>query len=133
MEERQNFDINLDMTALGGVVKEFKGKSGNPVRCLVLPMVYGFYENNNGKVYMDLVAIERATQYSTHFVKIHLSKEQFETMTEEQRKALPIVGNMKPMVSAQVLPPAVSEATQTIKNSGPDDMIIDEDPFKLPF
>lgn len=46
---------------------------------------------------LECVELKQASQYGdTHLVKQQLSKEVYQKMTEEQKKNIPILGNMKP-------------------------------------
>lgn len=51
--------------------------------------------------YLNMAAIEmNETRYGdTHVVKVSLAKEVVEKMTEEERKAIPILGGMHPLQS----------------------------------
>lgn len=99
-----NYDIKLNALKFKGAgVMSIKGKAQTK-RCLVIPI-----EDNNlfvsanidGKVkavYIDLnaYALREPKYEQTHLVKQALSKEVRECMTEEQVKALPILGGLKP-------------------------------------
>lgn len=46
---------------------------------------------------IDCVELKETGKYGdTHLVKQVISSERYKTMTEEERKAVPILGNMKP-------------------------------------
>jgi len=88
----------IDLTQLQHVVKEMNGKSG-PTKCLIIPIdSNNLFTGKNGNVYLDLVGFELKTigQYGdTHMIKQSLPKDVREKMTDEQKKAMPIFGNMK--------------------------------------
>ena len=74
-----------------------KGQTGD-VECLVIPIEKNkLYKSDKG-VYLDLIAfeIERPKEGSkdTHIVKQSFSKDVREKMTEDELKALPIIGNL---------------------------------------
>lgn len=55
------------------------------------------FHGEKGKyVMLDVVEVKNSQYGDTHFVKQVLSKERYQAMTEEERKKIPILGNMKP-------------------------------------
>lgn len=74
------------------------------LRCLVIPIeenniFISTDENNRPKAaYLDLTAWElKNPKYEeTHMIKQSLSKEIREKMTDEEKKAMPILGGLKP-------------------------------------
>lgn len=94
-----NFGIKIDLAKLNGAaVTELQGQNGL-VRCVVIPVDANLIFVGQKGVYLDLCAFEMENpQYeSTHIIKQSLPKAVRESMTEEQRKALPIVGDLKPL------------------------------------
>lgn len=95
-----NYGIRLDLLRLqGAFTRNLKGKTATK-RCLIIPIDDnpGFYLGEKG-CYLNLSAFEtQNNQYGdTHLVKQNLPKEQRERMTEDERNAIPIVGNMRPL------------------------------------
>ena len=94
-----NFSIKEDLLKLkGAFITNFKGRTETK-RCLVIPVDdSGLYVGEKG-VYLNLTAIEMENPKfkETHCIKQSLDKEIYETLTEEQRQALPIIGGMKPI------------------------------------
>jgi len=92
-----NFSIKTDLLKLqGAFVTNLKGKTETK-RCLIIPVdESGLFVGEKG-VYLNMTAIEMENpKFSeTHCVKVSLDKEKFEALTEEQRRALPIIGGMK--------------------------------------
>ena len=92
-----NFSIKTDLLKLqGAFVTNLKGKTATK-RCLIIPVdESGLFVGEKG-VYLNMTAIEMENpKFSeTHCVKVSLDKEKFEALTEEQRRALPIIGGMK--------------------------------------
>ena len=75
-------------------------------------------------IYLNLTAIEmkQASQFGdTHFLKGNLDKEAFEKLTEEERKALPIVGNMRPIERKVAEQPAAPIADADIAPADEED------------
>lgn len=94
-----NFSIKEDLLKLkGAFITNFKGRTETK-RCLVIPVDdSGLYVGEKG-VYLNLTAIEMDNPKfkETHCIKQSLDKEIYETLTDEQRQALPIIGGMKPI------------------------------------
>lgn len=94
-----NFSIKEDLLKLkGAFMTNFKGRTETK-RCLVIPVDdSGLYVGEKG-VYLNLTGIEMENPKfkETHCIKQSLDKEIYETLTEEQRQALPIIGGMKPI------------------------------------
>lgn len=92
-----NFSIKTDLLKLkGAFVTNLKGKTATK-RCLIIPVDdAGLFIGEKG-VYLNLTAIEMQNpKFSeTHCVKVSLDKERYEAMSEEERKAQPIIGGMK--------------------------------------
>lgn len=102
---KTNFGIRLDLLKLSNAfMKNLTGRTATK-RCLIIPV------DDNDSIflgekgcYLNLTAFEvNNPQYDdTHIIKGNLSKEVRERMTEEQRNALPILGNMRPIKPAQM-------------------------------
>lgn len=64
-----------------------------------------FYKGKNGDLYCRFEVIERnqVGQFGdTHMVKQQLEKESYKALSEEQRKAIPILGSFKPSIFANI-------------------------------
>ncbi len=91
-----NFSTKLNLASLIHSRKLLKGQSGE-IDCLIIPI----NENNLFKgekgLYLDLYHIQlkkpAENQTNTHLVKQSLPKELYETMTDEAKKAMPILGS----------------------------------------
>ena len=95
-----NFGIKIDLSKLSGAsVVELTGRSGVPTKCVVIPVEANHIFVGQKGVYLDLCAFEmKNPQYeATHTIKQSLPKAVRDSMTDEQRKALPIVGDLKPL------------------------------------
>lgn len=92
-----NISIKVNLSQFKHVVQYIKGKAGNPVKCLILPVAENSFYEGEKAIYMDIVAFEikekKEGQNNTHILKQSFPKEVTEKMTEEQKKALPIEGN----------------------------------------
>ena len=84
---------------------QIQGRTG-VLRCLVIPVEDNNIfvttdENNHPKAaYIDLTAWElKNHKYDeTHMIKQSLPKEVREKMTDEEKKAIPILGGLKPVI-----------------------------------
>lgn len=96
-----NYQLNIDLLRLqGAFVTNIKDREQTK-RCVCIPIDdAGLYVGQKG-CYLDLAAFQlQNSQYGdTHCVKQSLSKQKRDAMTEEERKALPIIGNMRPIQS----------------------------------
>ena len=96
-----NYGIKVDLLKLqGACMKNLTGRSGQAKRCIIIPVDDNpsMYLGEKG-CYLSMSAFEtQGSQYgNTHMVKPDIPKELREQMTEEQRMAVPVLGNMRPM------------------------------------
>lgn len=95
-----NFGIKVDLLKVkGAFVRNLKGKTATK-RCLIIPVdeADGVFLGENG-CYLNMTAIElQNPQYNdTHGLKPELDKAKREQMTEEELKAIPFIGNLRPL------------------------------------
>lgn len=96
-----NYGIKVDLLKMqGACMKNLTGRSGQPKRCIIIPVDDNpsMYLGEKG-CYLSMSAFEtQGNQYgNTHMVKPDIPKELREQMTEEEKMAIPVLGNMKPM------------------------------------
>jgi hypothetical protein len=89
----------INIAKLKHVVMNKKNKAGQEVKCLVIPIESNhLFEGKDGNVYLDIVAFDvknpKADSKDTHIVKQSLPKEVREAMSEEEKNAMPILGNL---------------------------------------
>jgi hypothetical protein len=93
-----NYQLKIDVKKLNkAFVYPIQGKEAK-VECVCIP-VSEFYSGKNGELYCNLQITEKKQvgQYGdTHFAKQSLEKASYNALSEEQRKAIPILGNMEP-------------------------------------
>ena len=122
-----NYSISINLSRLAGAVfTNLKGKTATK-RCLVIPIDdAGLYAGEKG-IYLDLVAYEqRDAKYgNTHLVKRSISKAEREAMTEEQRRAVPILGDMKELKPVAMQPTMEMQGAQFVSDDG----TVDDLPF----
>lgn len=93
-----NFSIKLELSNL----KDACLATANGRKCVVIPVDAnkGIVIGKKG-VYLNLVAIKmkQPSKYGnyTHFVKESLDKEVYQALSDEERNAIPIIGNLKAM------------------------------------
>ena len=101
----ENFNEKLNLMKLKRAgVMQIQGR-GEVLRCLVIPVEENHLfvsTDENGKpkaVYLDLTAraMQNPKYEDTHMVKQSLPKEVREAMSDEEKKAQPILGSMKPI------------------------------------
>ena len=95
-----NFGIRIDLLKLqGAFMRNLKGSTATK-RCLIIPVddCDSIFLGEKG-CYLNMTGIEMENpQYSdTHCIKGDLPKEKREAMTDEQKRALPILGGMRPI------------------------------------
>lgn len=97
-----NLGIKIDALKFhGAFMRNFtSSRTGVTKRCLVIPV------DDNPNVflgekgcYLNFTAVEvQNPQYGdTHLVKADIPREQYERMTEQERQAQPIFGNVRPI------------------------------------
>ncbi len=93
-----NLNTKLNLAGLKHSRMNMKGKSGM-IDCLIIPINENHLFIGEKGLYLDLSHFEiknpTATQTDSHLVKQSLPKEVYEVMSEEQRRALPVIGNTR--------------------------------------
>ncbi len=91
-----NYSIKADLLKLkGAFLTNLKGKTATK-RCLIIPVDdAGLFVGEKG-IYLNMTGVEmREPKYGdSHCVKINLDREVYNAMSEEERKAIPILGGM---------------------------------------
>lgn len=92
-----NYSISIDLLKIqGAFLRNLKGKTATK-KCIIIPVEehQGLYVGDKG-CYLNLTAIEmREPKYrDTHCIKPNLPKDEREAMTEEEQRALPILGGL---------------------------------------
>lgn len=87
----------INLAGLKHSVREIKGKTGDMVKCLVIPIdLNNLYQGEKG-VYLDLQGFEIKNKVNeskdTHLVKQSLPKDLYDTLSDDQKKALPVLGS----------------------------------------
>lgn len=128
-----NISVKLNLRQLIHIEREVTGKDGSKVKCLVIPIKANrLFEGDKG-TYLDITAIEIKNKVGdskdTHLLKQNLSKEVYDAMTEEQRNAMPILGNAIQWGRREAEPNTSTELSE----SAVDQYLDNEPPDDLPF
>ena len=87
----------LNLAALIHVKMEVNGKQGKTAGIFLPIKNNSLFEGKEGAVYLDIVGFEykEPKDFATHMIKQSFSKEALGKMSDEEKKALPILGNVK--------------------------------------
>lgn len=112
----ENFTTKIDLLKFAGaqLVQTKKGKRGVFIPTDGNPMIFVGAKG----VYLNLshIRLKADGKYGdTHLVRGHIDRDTFDAMSEEQRRALPILGNSRPMQTAEM-------AATSIELSDDDDL-----------
>ena len=115
----------LNLTALKHAM--VKGKAeGEMILCIPVKENKLFLSEKNN-VYFDIVGFEfedkSDSQYkNTHILKQSFSKDELSKMTDEQKKAMPIIGNARVTGSGSHSEPSPNSASEGAVLDGVDDL-----------
>lgn len=91
-----NISIKLNLLQLICSVKKMQAKSGL-IDCLVIPIEQNHLFKGEKGIYLDIMAFEiknkKGDSKDTHLLKQSLPKEDYEALTDEEKKEIPIIGN----------------------------------------
>lgn len=92
-----NVSTKINLAALKNAAIIKSGKN-NDVECIIIPIAHNhLFRSEKGAVYLDLQGFElknkKEDSKDTHLVKQSLPKDVFNKMTDEEKKAMPILGN----------------------------------------
>lgn len=104
-----NYFIKLNLLKLkGAAVVNITGKTATK-KCLVIPIDdSGLFPGEKG-IYADITAWEKREirGKDTHLLRQNFPREMYDTMTEEERNAMPILGSVRPVAPKE--PPATED------------------------
>lgn len=117
-----NYGIKIDLQKLKNTfLRKFTGKTATK-NCLCIPIDDNpmIFVGEKG-TYLSLVARETSnSQYGdTHFIVGDLPREVYEKLSDDERKAFPILGNMRPIQSRQL--DNVPTTNSTVPEGQPED------------
>lgn len=113
MKVMSKLNIKLNLSNLISAVRFENGKEG-PVECIIIPIDANHLFKGKSGIYLDMTAFElkEIKDNQTHLIKQSLPKEVYKAQTEEEKRAMPILGNVstfeastsEPVSSTEVLP-----------------------------
>ena len=89
--------LKINLLELKGSLKLLKGKSGD-LECFCIPIDLNHIYRGEKGLYLDMIAFEIKQPkegQGTHLIKQSLPKEVREKMSDEEKNAQPILGNMR--------------------------------------
>lgn len=94
-------NIKINLSNLVSAVRFENGKTG-PVECIVIPIEANHLFKGKSGIYLDMTAFElkEIKDNQTHLIKQSLPKEVYQKQTEEEKKAMPILGNVSTFAGA---------------------------------
>lgn len=96
-----NYKQKINLRALkNAAVAQLKCKSGMK-QCLVIPIDDANLYLTEKACYLDVSVFEmrEVRDEATHLVKQQFTKARYDAMSEDERRAAPIIGNMSPLVA----------------------------------
>lgn len=122
-EQIMNYNLKLDLGKLAQTAAvNITGKSGIPNKCVVIPVEQnGIFLSEKGGIYLDLqaIALKEERYGQSHLLKRSIPKEVWDEMSDEAKKAQPILGGLMP------IKPKEKEVTEEAVVSG----VTDDLPF----
>lgn len=126
-----NISIKINLQQLKHVTREMNGKHGKKIQVLVLPIDENNFHVGEKGVYLDMTAIEiknkKGDSKDTHLLKQNIPKELYEIMSDEEKAAMPILGNAIDWAKVGTTP----NTSQSISESAVDNYEDEQD--DLPF
>lgn len=121
-----NYNIKIDLQKMqNAFLRKFTGRIATKT-CICIPIEDNpsLYLGEKGTWFsMTAFEVENSQYGDTHYVIGDIPKELRERMTDEQRRAFPILGNMKP------IQPRQQSVTQTTDMNAPEEQPQDDLPF----
>ena len=120
-----NISISLNLRQFKSTVKTLKGKSGD-INCLIIPIDENHLIVGDKGVYANLQAWElkekKEDRKDTHLVKQSFPKEHYESLSDEEKREIPIMGNL-----------TVWEGGEQSPNESTEEIDTEPDGDELPF
>lgn len=93
-----NITGSINLGKLKSAIMKIKNKKGELVECVVIPIDANYLvRGKDGAAYLNIIGYDmeqKPNRKDTHMVKQSVPKEHFEKFTEEQKKEVPILGNL---------------------------------------
>ena len=117
----KNYSLKQNLLALkGAFVANIQGKTSKK-RCICIPVEEAHLFEGEKGVYLNMnMWVSKNSQYGdSHYLTQNLSKEVRDAMSEEEKKSLPILGNVKVM---ELPPRQMQEAVEIPAPQSVDDL-----------
>jgi hypothetical protein len=92
-----NVSIKINLKQFKHKETELTRKDGTKVKCLIIPIEENMLFEGEKGTYLNLTAIEIKNKVGdskdTHLIKQDIPKDKYDVMTDEEKRAFPIVGN----------------------------------------
>lgn len=104
-------NIKLNLSNLISAVRFENGETG-PVECLIIPIEANHLFKGKSGIYLDLTAfdLKEIKDNQTHLIKQSLPKEVYQNQTDDEKKAMPILGNVSTFIGGTSEPLSSTEA-----------------------
>lgn len=111
MEERNNYWLDIDLTAFRGAGRGTVDAGSGPVDCVIIPVGANWlHVSDRGRVTASVAMYERTDRGTgaaqpdqwghTHSLRLNAPKDVRQSMSDEERRGVPYVGSAKPMGGA---------------------------------
>lgn len=94
-------EVSVNLAKLKHVVKTTKNANLEDIEVLILPIKEnGLYKGEKGSISLNIKAYElkdprsEGRKVTTHILKQSLEKDKYASMTEEEKRERPIIGNL---------------------------------------
>lgn len=96
----KKYNIKLDLSKMKNVfIKEIQGSS-RTLQCVCIPIRdNNIFVSERKSIYLDMQAtpLQSERYGQSHLIKPKVGSENWKAMSEEERKAIPIIGNLAPI------------------------------------
>lgn len=100
-QNKNNLLVSVQLTRLNRAGRILlKDKDGKQIDCLVIPIkLNNLFVSENNEIFLNMVAWEsdKLKNEQTHLLKQSLPKDIVDKMSEDDKKQMPIMGNVKPL------------------------------------
>lgn len=100
-QNKKNLLVSVQLTRLNRVGRiMLKDRNGSQIDCLAIPInLNNLSVSETNEVYLNMVAWEsdKLKNEQTHLLKQSLPKDIVDNMSEDEKKQMPILGNVKPL------------------------------------
>ena len=119
----KNFSGKINLLALKGAVVQRLNSAAGQKKCLIIPIDDAHLFEGEKGIYFDFFA-KTSDKFNdqTHFLKQTLSKSVYQSMSEEERNAIPIMGNMRVAQSSAMPSTSATYGAEADNYSFPDDL-----------